>query len=356
MLDVTIRRPGIYSALIASAALAFFLATAVLVLPIRTKVQDVEISAGAQTTHQAAYSLQLALSTLLEREWGSLVGFSDFIDLTSYDGTRSFTDAIVAASEGVSWAGIAGLDGRIIVGSDGIREGENASQAAWFYQGLRGNRIGRPTGPDGGETEALETAVVYMSRPIRDPEGVVAGVAVYAVDMGWFTHYLAETADRLDVDVALLDENGKALFAYGTRVVAPISDTIKTQAELGSAYAGFAKMSGSQGYVSGVIPDMISGEMPRLRLALVVRMPMHGGASSLSAAVAELMWIVVGLFAIIGFVAIGFALFFLRPISVLAETAASIADGETVYPKEDRSSREAMLLSSALVRLRPSNE
>lgn len=355
-LDVTIRRPGIFTALIASAALAFFLATALLFLPIQKKVQLIEISGRAETIRHAAQSIQLAGSTLFQREWDSLVGFSGYADTGSYDTTRSLADTVVLASTGVTWVGFAGLNGKIVVGSDGRREGEDVSDQGWFQSGLRGDRASLPQNAGGTGLTSLDLAVVNLSRPVRGPDGEVAGVAVYTVDMAWFTGFLAAAADRLEVDIAILSDSGEPVFSHGARVATPISNAVKIQAQLGSGYAGFTRGEDRARYVAGVIPDVVAGDMPDLNLALVVRAPVRGGVAGLGAVVNSMIWFVIGLFAVIGIVAFGFALYFLRPISVLAEAAASIADGKTVYPRESHSSREAMLLSSALIRLRPEHK
>lgn len=345
------KHPRIFSALLGSAAAAFLLATFVLLLPIQKKVTEVELDARIETAQHAASAMQLAISTLVGREWSSLEGFSTVADPSSYETARRFSDAVIVASEGVVWAGVADLSGRIVAGSAGKHEGQDVSRLKWFQQGLRGNRAGVPSSSDNAFAASLSDDIFFMSRPVRARDGRVAGVAVYSLRLSWLTNFVAESADRLDVDAALLDKTGRLVFSHGNQVAAPISSEVKVQAELGTSFAGFSAIDGDAHHVSSVVPSIVSGNVPDFGLALVVRMPVSAQVSNLGSAASTMTWIVVGLFAVIGTCAVGFAVHFLKPISDLADAAKAIADGEPVCPTEFHSSREAMLLSSALIRL-----
>ncbi|MEC7762568.1 MAG: cache domain-containing protein [Pseudomonadota bacterium] len=344
--DQSSHYPRIFHALVVSAAVAFLLAIVVLLLPFQKKMSEVEVQAQGEVAHHAALSMQLAVSTLVEREWDSLGGFASFVDVNDYDATRVLTDAAELVSDGVQWAAVADLSGTVFAAAAGMREGMDVSDQAWFRQGLRGPRVNTVN------ADTLEqNGLVHMSRPVRNDADQVVGVAVYALRTDWIEAFVDETADRLDVDVSMLDASGATIFAHGERVAAPLDASLRTRAELGTRFESHVSPESASGYVAGLLPNVIEGHMPDFGWTLVVRLPLSSADSAVASTMSSLIWAAVGLFAAIGSLALIFALRYLKPISDLVRNAADIADGNVVYPHEAHSSHEAHVLSNALARL-----
>lgn len=344
--DRSTQYPRIFHALVVSATVAFLLAIVVLLLPFQRKMSDVEVQAQGEVAHHAAMSMQLAVSSLLEREWDSLGGFASFADLNDYEATRVLTDAAELVSEGVYWAAVADLSGTVFAGSAGVGEGRDVSQSDWFRQGLRGHRVNTLIANEPGQRD-----IVQLSRPVRNGADQVIGVALYALHFDWIEAFVTETADRLNVDVSMLDANGDTIFTHGNRVTAALDPILRTRAELGTRFESHVSPEDASGYVAGLLPNVIEGNMPDFGWSLVVRVPLASTNSALTSAMSSLIWAAVGLFAAIGSLALIFALRYLKPISDLVRNAADIADGNVVYPHEAHSSHEAHVLSNALARL-----
>jgi hypothetical protein len=338
--------PRIINMLFVSAGIAFLLAILVFILPFHRKVEEVAIQAQGDVARHAAQSIQLSVSTLLEREWESLVGFSAYVDLDDQKGTRVLADAAAMASEALTWAAFVDLDGTVLASTLGREQGADVSTATWFNQGLRRDTVLTDFGGGAGE----ET-VIYMSRPARNAFGEVTGLAVYRLQGAWLDRFIQQAAERLDVDVRVLDENTQTLFEHGKRVGSDLSPLIRSRAELGTRFESIVTDQKGASSVSGVLPDLVEGGMPRFGWSLVVQVPAATGATAMGFAIGSLVWTVAGLFAAIGILAMVFAYRYLKPLTNLATEAAQIANGESVYPSEATRTYEAAQLSSALVRL-----
>jgi hypothetical protein len=347
-IDRTPYYPRIQYALLVCAGGAILLSILVLFLPAQRKIDEIAFEAQSEVTQHAARSLQLAASNVLKREWDSLVGFSAYVDVDDHTTSRNLSDVAAMVSQGIYWAAVTDLSGTVVAATSGVDEGTDMSDKAWFRNGLRGDQV--ETVP--AATGEPGNGVINMSRPIRDPiSGRVKGVAVYRLQTAWLETYMADAADRLGVDLAILDHRGETIYAHGDLVGAVLEPTLRSSAVLGTTFQPQVSGGAGERYVSGILPDMIEGDMPAFGWSLVVRVPLAAGPTALGDVMASMFWPIAALFTAIAAVALIFALRYLKPLADLARDAAAIADGHVIYPPEAYSTHEAHLLSTALARL-----
>lgn len=345
--------PRIFNSLLGSAALAFLLIAIGLALPTKNRLENLEFQAQAKAASHAAASLRVSVSSLIAREWESLGSFGDLVDIDDPVSARQVSDAANKASTGILWAGVVGLDGIVIAGSDGLREGEDVSSYGWFKSGLHGVRVGGVYTP---QHEGDDIGQRFnMSRPMLNSEGRVVGVAAYTMRFDWITNHIAASADAMEVQFGILDQQGDALATYAGFEDDPMIHELRRLASLGSERTN--QSVGPDGkFVGALLPNFVQGEVPEFGWSLIVRLPSMPAQSIMSTAWNSLVLILGGAFIIIAAIAYLFAAHFLRPITDLIETADDMASGKLAYPTENATSHEAALLSGALARLQTSME
>ncbi|MZR12217.1 HAMP domain-containing protein [Maritimibacter sp. DP07] len=343
-------QPRIFNALLGSAAIAFVLIAIVLAVPTKSKLENLEFQAQSRAAQHAANSMKVSVSALLAREWQSLGSFSELVDVKDHDSARRVTNAAQRASPGILWAGVAGLDGVVIAGTDGVREGEDVIERKWFQVGLHGRRIGNVYAPHDSRRSDGEDRRFNMSRPILDAAGRTVGVAVYTIRFDWIATHLAESARALDVELAVLDQKGNPLLAFEGFEDDPVATELAGFSYLGAERAA-RSTSRKSNHVGAYVPALVEGDVPEFGWSMIVRLPAIPPDSILGVAWNSLLVIGLGAFLIIGVVAYLFAAHFLRPLIALIDTADDIASGREAYPEESDSSHEAMVLSRALARV-----
>lgn len=342
--------PRVFTALLASAGIAFILIVVMLALPTKSKLVGLELQTQERAAEHAAKSLQLSVSALLSREWQSLGSFGELVNMKDISSARQIADAAGRASEGIYWAGIVGLDGIVLAGTDGKREGEDVSGRQWFLSGLHGTRIGNVYSAKMGLTDDPEGRLFNMSRPIVNQDGTPIGVAVYSMRFDWVADYLSNNTEALDVDLTLFDRAGDELVESNRLQLDQLPEKISSLADLGSARTRTGGANNTQ-YVAAILPSLVTGDLPEFGWSMVVRLPATPSESILGIAWNSLTSIGIGAFLIIGVVAYIFASHFLRPLVDLIETADAIPKGDSAFPIESDTSYEAAVLSIALARL-----
>ncbi|MEC7761599.1 MAG: cache and HAMP domain-containing protein [Pseudomonadota bacterium] len=346
-------QPRIFNALLGSAAIAFLLIAIGLAVPTKNRLETLEAAAQTKAASHAAASLKVSVSSLVAREWESLGSFGDLVDVRDPASARQVADAANRASWGITWAGVVGLDGIVVAGSDGLREGEDVSSREWFRSGLHGVRIGNVYAPQ-NDSDGVGKRF-NMSRPMVNSEGTVVGVAAYTMRFDWITTHIAASAEAMEVEFGIVNQRGDVLADYPGFEDDPMVDELLRLAALSSERT--AQSAGAEGeFVGALMPNFVQGDVPEFGWSLIVRLPALPAENVMSTAWNSLLLILGGAFGIIAVVAYFFAAHFLRPITGLIETADDIASGKIAYPTENDSSREALQLSSALTRLQTTIE
>jgi HAMP domain-containing protein len=305
---------------------------------------------------RGADAIGLSFNTALKREWDSLHAVARNITNSSKTEIDDFMDAVAQTGGQVAWSGFADLNGRILSGSNRLREGQDVSERRWFREGLRRANVGNvfPSkslvpGPDGKPQSLLNLSIPVM----EGSTGEVKGVLVYSLRMAWVQGFLARAREQLNIDVIVQNREGNTL--VDTRKTArALPEAAVAQATLGSTLAGTFQILDKAGGLYAFSPNFVSDELPdfgwRVFAVLDTRnlvdvLPQLMQSAFISVSIAASFVLIVTLLA---------ARIVLRPIEDLAHTASGMASGDFSYPVESRSSREASLLSQALVRIQAS--
>lgn len=302
---------------------------------------------------RGADAIGLSFNTALKREWDSLHAVARNISGADKDEIDDFVDAVAQTGGQVAWSGVATLDGRIVSGSNRLREGEDVSERRWFKEGLRRPNVGNVF--SSGSLPLDETnkrqSLLNLSTPVLDPEtDEVTGVVVYSLRMGWVESFLTRAQEKLNIDVLVQNRAGETL--VDTRKEATdLPAYIVAQSELGSGLPGtFQLVEDSQGLYA-FSPNFISDELPDFGWRvfaildtekLIDAMPQLLRSSVMAVTIAATFVLALTLLV---------TRIVLKPIEDLVATASSMAEGDLEYPRESRSSREASDLSAALTRI-----
>lgn len=302
---------------------------------------------------RGADAVGLSFNTALKREWSSLHAVARNIGRLSTGDINDFMDAVVQAGMQTAWSGVANLDGKIISGSYRLREGEDVSESRWYRQGLRGPSVGGVQSSNllmhAGKSQS--ESILNLSTPVFDDStGEVTGVLVYSLRLDWVRSVLSQARDYLHIDVVVQTRDGVTI--VDTRENAsPLPATIVTRARLGQSAAGSFQLldeadeliAFTSSFISGTLPDFgwnVFAVLDRGKVTNVL--PDLVKSSIVSVSIAALF-------------VLGTTLLFLRilllPLEKLTATAVRAANGDYEFPVESRSSKEAFLLSRALVRI-----
>ncbi|MHA6344232.1 cache domain-containing protein [Roseivivax sp. CAU 1761] len=305
---------------------------------------------------RGADAIGLSFNTALKREWDSLHAVARNISDAELSEINDFMDAVAQTGGQVAWSGVADLEGRIVSGSNRLREGSDVSERRWFREGLRQPNVGNvftsnSLGPDEtGEKQSL----LNLSTPVLDGEtGEVTGVLVYSLRMAWVQNFLARARERLNIDVVVQNREGETL--VDTRDTArAIPAAAVAQASLGRALAGTFQILDQADGLYAFSPNFVSDELPDFGWRVFAVLD-TGNLINVLPQLLQSSVIAVSIAAsFVLFVTLLVTVIVLRPIEDLAHTAMSMADGELEYPVESRISREAVMLSQALTRIQSS--
>lgn len=303
---------------------------------------------------RGADAIGLSFNTALKREWDSLHAVAQNIGSAEKREIDDFMDAVAQTGGQVAWSGFADLDGRIVSGSNRLREGEVVADRRWFREGLRHPNVGNVFASNSLELDDQKLSLLNLSTPVRDGStGEVTGVLVYSLRMAWVQTFLSRARERLNIDVVVQNREGQTL--VDTRD-APLDlpQAAVSQANLGGNVAGSFQILDQANGLYAFAPNFVSDELPDFgwhvfavldTSSLVDVLPELIRTSVIAVSIAAGFVLMVTLFA---------ARIVLRPIEDLARTATSMAEGEFEYPIESRSSQEAVALSQALTKIQGS--
>ncbi|RVV96596.1 hypothetical protein EKE94_17890 [Mesobaculum littorinae] len=318
----------------------------IVVVPLRAQVQGYERQLQAESMTRSGEAMRLSVSRLIDREWHSISAVARQTDPDDYRGIRNFVDAAARASEAVTWAGFVTAGGTIRAGSSGQYEGLDVSGEKWFYAGRSGQAVSdvwRPEGPQGG---AANQGIVTLSVPVADADGHPAGLLVYSLGLSWVQQVIGRAAQELNVDVAVLDREGKVIMSRIEE--GPLADRAAAMARIGTADVHMEEDGDGGKYLLQTFPDLVTGDMPDFDWSMVVQVPAAPVTVGLGPFLESLKWSALALVVLLIGGGVIYNAVFLRPILRLAREADRIAQGEDIYPTESSSSEESQRLSAAL--------
>jgi HAMP domain-containing protein len=345
------------SAWIASAVMISVFCAAIFVAYVVTQRSNL---AQQQLRHdivlRGADAIGLSFNTALKREWDSLHAVARNISNAEKHEIDDFMDAVAETGGQVAWSGVADLDGRIVSGSNRLREGDDVSGRRWFREGLRQPNVGNVFASSSlaRDENDRKQSLLNLSTPVLDGEtGEVTGVLVYSLRMAWVQTFLTRARKQLNIDVVVQNREGQTL--VDTRETArDLPEAAVAQANLGGHLAGTFQILGQAGGLYAFTPNFVSDDLPDFGWRvfavldtgeLVDVLPELMRSSVIAVSIAAAFVLVITLLV---------ARIVLRPIEELALTATGMAEGEFDYPLESRSSQEAVMLSQALTKIQGS--
>ena len=301
-------------------------------------------------------SLALDFARKLYADWEDIAHLASVSADLPVDELRARLDGLVGTGSRVSWVGFAGLDGTVIASSGSLLEGVDVSARPWFAAGLRGGFAGdvhdavllsRLLG--GTDTHPLR--FIDFALPVLNDAGDLIGVLASHTTFDWVEQYLQESAIARSIDVYLVNAAGQVAFATDDTPVDLASVQSLRAAATGIAAQTRETWPDGQEYFSTTIPTVTYADLPSFGWRLVGRVPGDETLADQREFEGILIAIVIGA-ALLFFAYIAiFVLIFLRPLTQLVDSAEKIAGGQQVYPRESRSSAEAIRLSWALARI-----
>ncbi|UOA20970.1 hypothetical protein DSM14862_03809 (plasmid) [Sulfitobacter indolifex] len=302
---------------------------------------------------RGADAMGLSFNTALKREWDSLHAVARNISNSSKPEIDGFMDAVAQTGGQVAWSGFADLGGKIVSGSNRLREGQDVNERRWFREGLRQPNVGNvftssSLEPDDNDRKQR---LLNLSTPVFDEQtGEVTGVVTYSLRMAWVQSFLTRARERLNIDVVVQNREGETI--VDTRDTArELPEAAVAQASLGQDLPGTFQLLDQADGLYAFSPNFVSDELPdfgwRVFAVLDPSKLINGVPQLLQSSVIAVS--IAAIFVLIATLTV--ARVVLRPLEDLVTTATGMAEAEFSYPRESRSSREAVDLSRALARI-----
>ena len=267
-------------------------------------------------------------------------------------------DTAKALNSRLAWMGVATPDGRVLVATDRVLEGQDVSARPWFRAGLHGAFAGdlhealmlaRHLPPAaGGEPLRL----IDFAAPLRRADGSTLGVLGSHVDWLWVRDLVRSAPGPARTEALLIARDGKVLVGPPALEGRQLRLRTTLSAQQGVAAAGIEAWDDGESYVTVAVPIVAGGGMPGFGWSVVVRQDpaaMAETARNLGRAVATPL-LIAAVLVLAGGLMVARAL--AQPLGRLAAAAGALAEGRLDYPMpEARTTREIARLADALARL-----
>ena len=313
---------------------------------------------AAESLTAAARQISARLGTGVAEQWAELRTVAGWA-AGGLGGSLSVRlDAARELNRHLAWMGVAAPDGRVLIATRGILEGQDVSERPWFRAGLQGDFAGdihealllqRHLAPSpGGEPIRL----IDFAMPLRRADGTMVGVIGSHVDGAWMRDRVRRAPLPPGIDALLVARDG-------TVIVGP-EDLEGARLTLRSALAGGQGVStvtqeqwpDGRRYLAATVPAGAAEGLPGFGWTVIVRQPPEaalGEAQSLARRIGIPLLASGGVILLVGLLLTRAVA---RPFARLADAASALAEGRLESPVPDtRSTREAALLAAALARL-----
>ncbi|MBR0670054.1 cache domain-containing protein [Neoroseomonas soli] len=318
---------------------------------------------AAENLTAAARQISIRLGFGISEQWAELRTVAGWAATDGLVGSLLLRlDAAKDLNGRLAWMGIAAPDGRVLVATNRVLEGQDVSARPWFRAGLQGDFVGdlhealllqrHLAPPPGGEPIRL----IDFAMPLRRADGTLVGVIGSHVDWAWMRDRIRRAPLPPGFDALLVARDGTVIVGpeglEGTRL------TQRTTLAGGQGVSVVTQEQWPDGrrYLAATVPAGTADGMPGFGWTVIVRQPpeaTYGEVRSLAGAIGIPLLASSVLVLLVGLVLTRAVA---KPFARLAEAATSLAEGRLDSPVPDtRSTREAALLSAALARLdRPS--
>jgi hypothetical protein len=298
-------------------------------------------------------STRAEFARTLHEDWRGLSFLAERISMGRPDEMRLRLEGLVGTGHRVSWAGYAGLDGRIIAASGGLLEGADVSARPWFQAGLRSGFAGDVHDAlmlnallGGDEEDPIR--FIDLAVPVTGSNDQTIGVVGLHISFGWAETFLAELAAGREMEFVLANSAGDVIFSTSEEMPDPSSLRIFRAAAAGVATNTREVWPDGEEYIASLLPQVTYADLPDFGWRLVGRVAGDAFDADRRDLVMKLWALIAGVGLTFFAAAAVVSIIFLRPLSRLVDSTAQIADGKDVYPEEARSSAEAKSLSESL--------
>ncbi|WP_198369236.1 cache domain-containing protein [Roseomonas rosulenta] len=347
-------------------ATIILLTIAAAVLPLAFAVPGFIASSRSTVGDRAAESLALAarqISTRLgagiSEQWAELRVVASWAATEGIGGSFPLRiDTVRAVNANLAWMGVASPEGRVLVATGRVLEGQDVSARPWFSAGLQGDFAGDlheavmlerllPPKPSGAPLRLIDFAA-----PLRRPDGSLIGVLGSHVDWQWMRDRVRNAPLPGGMEALLVARDGTVI--VGPPGVEGSRLTLRSALAAGQGVSVVSDEAWPDGhrYLAAGVPAGTAVGLPGFGWTVIVRQPPEAalvGVRSLARAIGGPLVACAGLLLLAG---IALARWIGQPFARLAESATALAEGRLDAPvPEARSTREAALLSAALARL-----
>ncbi|SDG32753.1 cache domain-containing protein [Alloyangia pacifica] len=344
------RHPRMNTSFLGVLGFVLVAATAAAIFGVRWQAQEYQVSLQRELGLRGAQALAQTFNKAISREWDSLRAVAARTAYAEPAEMQDFANAVVRAGGQIAWAGFASPDGVIIAGSRNERIGQDVSHRNWFRAGFSGETVGTAYTKNEGTDEEL--SLINLSMPVKDSFGNTQAVAVYSVRISWVAEYMAEAAHELDLSAMIRDRKGQTLVDTRPEAGTDLPARVEGMILAGRPDADRTRLHRSDaGHLYAVLPNFTLNSMPGFGWTLIVdvRADTFGAAFPQFVKTINMILVAIGVSVLVATVLL--FRYLTRPFQRLIRTATALADGQMVYPREEQSTRESMLLSAVLARL-----
>ncbi|WP_416358170.1 ATP-binding protein [Aureimonas phyllosphaerae] len=291
-----------------------------------TGLRDAAERQLSQAAHQMSERLDLHMFERLG-DITTAAGMKTLFSGEDRDAQRALLERLQRAVPNYAWIGLASPDGRVLVSTSGLLEGEDVSARPWFAAGRQGaaaldvheaKLLQRYLAPD--KTEMLR--FVDVTAPVYD-EGRFIGVLAAHLSWDWVDEVrraVLSTISDLDAsELLVISHDGKILLG--------------PRSELGSTFD-----PNRQGFVTVTSPTAGMAQFKGLGWSVVARQPSAAAFMPVTTLTWAISLIGILLAAFAAFVGWKVATAIATPISRLADQAAAVREGANVSCLETDSS------------------
>lgn len=349
---------GLQGLVILFAGLAAIIPAAIIIpAGVRLSTAITERSA-TETVGATGRAVAARLSQALYNEWHKqerLVGLiQQNVDAATlrirFDGLRSMNEQYL-------WIGMATPDGRVLVSSGGLLEGQSVAGRPWFTAGLQGEFAGDVhkavllqslIAPDAREPLRL----VDFALPVLKADGRVAGVLGTHLSWDWIRSLVQSVPLSDNVDVMLVSDQGQVLIGpQGLEGTTPNLSSLAA-ARQSVAARRVETWPDGQSYLTVVVPEVSYRNLPSFGWSIVARQKQDvafAAARTMTSGLLTALLLTGVAILVLGILA---SLFLRAPLRRIVEGAAALSEGrfDTAVPDERRY-REAAALSGSLAQI-----
>ena len=351
-------RLGLRTLVVIFAIVAALAPVAVLLPTLAAKSQDAVEEQSADLLRATGQQAANLLIRVLYAQWREVDGLARLAQSSGInEGFRQRLETVKSINDRYAWIGVASPDGRVMMASGGLLEGQNVAARPWFIAGLEGPFAGdlhkalmlqQLLGTPG--TDPLR--LLDFALPIRRQDNSIVAVLGSHLEWPWVRDLVRGAPLPQGADILLVSRDGMVIVGPDGLEGKQLNIRSSIAAGQGSSIITEEAWPDGQSYVSAVVPVRGYQNLPSFGWSIIVRQPTaiaYHGVRDLASGMMLPLLLVSAALLVTGLL---FARFIGRPAAALAESATAMSEGATDAPvPEGRGYREAALISGALARI-----